>query len=352
MAYESLKDSGHEPFADYRYEKPRNKISVGPSGIHVELASWGPMDDWDVHVFNRMQANWGDHAVKIDAKLEPDAGKLTFDEMDQVENCFAGRALPQVLEMFSFVFYITGISRACTHQIVRTRIGANFTQQGGRDNDWRHHNWTMPETIHRACLAQMGTRWVEKDCIDDWEPIKAYQRDYQQKQTLVAVIDEWLDYTRNLYAALVDAGIPWQDARYLLPIGMQTYLSSNYTYPALAGFLANRLEHVMMWETNCVAQLMLREIKMKCPPLFSKYLGSHSDKAGVARFATLDSWHPDGKHPIPNEQTGDVVFIKRQNRPEQNPFFVLHPDSMAGGPIVWIPTDGTYPHKEAPIGNP
>jgi hypothetical protein len=27
------------------------------------------------------------------------------------------------------------------------------------------------------------------------------------------------------------------------------------------------------------------------------------------------------------------------------PFFVLHPDSMAGGPIEWIPTNGKYPHE-------
>jgi hypothetical protein len=153
--------------------------------------------------------------------------------------------------------------------------------------------------------------------------------------------------------------------------------------------LANRLEHIMDWEFNCVAQLMLREIKVKCPPLLSKYLGSHSDRAKAARFAGLESWPPDRKYPSPyddcslcdhagihhREYDGEVNYVPsgeticsvcenegafmhapmhrfvpkdrlpRQHRPEQMPFFVLHPDSMAGGPIQWISTNGQYPHE-------
>ena len=97
----------------------------------------------------------------------------------------------------------------------------------------------------------------------------------------------------------------------------------------------------MDWEFNCVAQLMLREIKIHCPPLLSRYLGSHSDKAERAKFAGLESWPPDGKYPVPFEH----LSTPRTHRPEQMPFFVLHPASMAGGPVQWIPTNGRYPHE-------
>jgi hypothetical protein len=40
-----------------------------------------------------------------------------------------------------------------------------------------------------------------------------------------------------------------------------------------------------------------------------------------------------------------VDTLPREHRPEQNPFWVLHPDSMNGGPIVWVPTNGTYPQE-------
>jgi len=147
---------------------------------------------------------------------------------------------------------------------------------------------------------------------------------------------------RNLYAALVDAGIPWEDARRLLWMGTATYIHIDYNYIAFRDMQANRLEHIMDWEINCVAQLMQREVRMKCPPLLSKYLGSHSDLAGVAKFAGLQSWPPDGKHPIPP----GMESLPREHRPEQNPYWVLHPSSMAGGPIQWVPTNGTYPHEE------
>ena len=38
-------------------------------------------------------------------------------------------------------------------------------------------------------------------------------------------------------------------------------------------------------------------------------------------------------------------LLRREHRPEQNPYWVLHPDAMNGGPIVWVPTNGTYPEE-------
>jgi hypothetical protein len=163
--------------------------------------------------------------------------------------------------------------------------------------------------------------------------------------------------------------------------------------------LSNRLEHIMDWEINCVAQLLLREVNMKCPPLLAKYLGAASDRAGRDMFAGLESWPPVGKYPNPYEQCADCGHsqgnhhrpesssglmqqafadnpdlmeceacvrssskdlpsafheyvpkdtLPRTHTPEQNPFWVLHPDSMAGHPIIgWVATNGTYP-KEFP----
>ena len=326
--------------------------------------------------------------------------KLLADEKAYVDSCFAGRTLQQVLEGITFDFVIDGVSRAFTHQNVRTRLGAGFMQHGGRDNDWRHRAWTMPETMRRMCecygkrtdeLASryappsdgMKTSMVLEHCISDWGPIDQYMA-FQDETTVRDAIEQHIMNGRKLYSALVDAGIPWQDARRVLFMGMQTYIHDQYNYLALNGVLANRLEHIMDWEFNCVAQLMLREVKMKCPPLFSKYLGSHSDKSKTAKFAGLESWPPDRKYPSPYDTCGRCghpatkhrrvddcidneticaectgaegstppmhIFVpadslQRQHRAEQMPFFVLHPDSMAGGPIVWIPTNGTYPHE-------
>lgn len=418
MAYE---DAKHRPHAVHTGEEPRNPITYGPESLSVTLDRWGPQEDLFTSMYDALQANWGDAPSRTVDRRSNDGytiyqmdnrvderfvrtgwGSLAESERDYIESCFAGRTLQQVLEGVTFDFTIDGVARAFTHQNVRTRLGAGFMQHGGRDNDWRHRAWTMPETMRRMCVMHDTPRHTgnpegaedldaldQKHCITNWEPIDrllgAYTEDWDHLYGLKEFITEHLLKTRQLYAALVDAGIPWQDARRVLPIGMQTYIHDQYNYLALQGVLANRLEHVMDWEFNCVAQLMLREIKMKCPPLLSKYLGSHSDKAKQAKFAGLESWPPDGKYPNPYERcktcghssenhvieidaVGRQMYcevcarnpdgprayhsyegvdsLPRQHRPEQMPFFVLHPDSMKGGPIVWIPTNGKYPHDQ------
>jgi thymidylate synthase ThyX len=357
-------DATHRPHAIHTGEIPRVPITYGPDSLQVTLDTWGPQESLFPALYDALQANWGEDPsrtiedrdfngpdVRVPARWASLTGwnRLTDVQRTYVESCFAGRTLQQVLEGISFHFCIDGVSRAFTHQNVRTRLGAGFMQHGGRDNDWRHRAWTMPETVRRACdaYAKFGTSSAgQSHCVTNWTPINEYviretDLSLTPSMSLSRVIREHLDRGKRLYAALVDAGIPWQDARRVLPMGTQTYIHDEYNYLALAGVLANRLEHVMDWEFNCVAQLMLREIKIHCPPLLSKYLGSHSDKAGVAKFAGLESWPPDGKYPVPDEHASKP----RTHRPEQMPFFVLHPASMAGGPVQWIPTNGRYPHE-------
>ena len=411
MSANNYADAGHRPHARHTGEEPRNEIKEAPYHLSVTLDSWGPVDNLFPAIYDALQSNWGDapsRTVDIYQARQPDPDvedrtgwrKLSPGQQAYVESCFARKTLQQVLERITFSFLVDGCTRACTHQLVRSRIGSAMMQHGGRDNDWRHRPWVMPETIRRACEAEEAGSAMHgapdlpsnprlHHPITDWKPIERYlemdasTHDYRrQEASLKGAIYQYLKEGRQLYAALVDAGIPWEDARRLLWMGTSTYIHIDYNYIAFRDMQANRLEHIMDWEINCVAQLMQREVRMKCPPLFSKYLGSHSDLAGQAKFAALQSWPPDGKYPNPHEvckncghkrnqhfkhvaqdPDNDVIdceacmvnnstcidyvpadTLPREHRPEQNPFWVLHPDSMAGGPIVWIPTNGTYPH--------
>jgi len=361
-------DAGHRNHAIHKGEEPTTLIARGPAALRVTLDHWGPKDDLFSSIYDALVANWGEHpsrtvdrqpVEKADARV-PGAmnmrtgwAKLNDTERGYVEACFAGRTLQQVLERITFSFCVDGCTRAETHQIVRTRVGAGFMQHGGRDNDWRHRGWTMPETLARACdLDELGrpadnTAFLSGDlgdrqgCVIDWTPIDAFIHQQDRAHGLRGAIQAYLDEGKALYGALVDAGIPWQDARRLLWMGTQTYIHCDYNYVALRGVLGNRLEHVMDWEVNCVAQLMLREVRMKCPPLMAYYLGSHSDMAKVAKFAGLESWPPDGKWPVPPAQRD----LPRQHTAVQMPFWVLTPAAMNGGDIEWIATNGTYPHE-------
>jgi hypothetical protein len=85
---------------------------------------------------------------------------------------------------------------------------------------------------------------------------------------------------------------------------------------------------------------MLREIRMKVPRVLSRHLGSRSDLLQRPAFKDLDSWPPDQKYPC------SYNAEERTHRAEQNPFWVLSPESMRGGPIKWIATNGSFPHDK------
>lgn len=405
----SYADAGHRPHAIHTGGIPRNTITHGPESIRVELTTWGPEANIFPAMYDALQANWGDDPSRTIIRTCDGTCRsarnhlhgwcvLTPGERQYLEGAFQGKTLPQILEGIKLHFTIDGVSRAFTHQNVRTRIGAAFMQHGGRDNDWRHRAWTMPETIRRACEADhagsashgapdLPSQTELHHCVTDWTPIEqlkqitpafnGYETDTNGNPTLESVIYHYLAEGRRIYAALVDAGIPWQDARRILWMGTQTYIHDVYDYLSFKGMIANRLEHVMDWEHNCVAQLMVREVRMKCPPLLWKYLGSHSDAKKQAAFAGLESWPPDmkydpnfpcecghskGNHAENQRNSCEVCAredkvcpeyrpvdpLPRTHRAEQNPFFILHPDSMAGGPIQWIPTNGVYPEELRP----
>lgn len=423
MAFE---DALHRPHAIHMGQTPHNIVTNGPHGLKVTLDTWGPQDGIFPVMYDALVSNWGEEPSRTvnnrcsEGEFHNDycnadrwehvTGwcRLSEDQRKYVEMCFVGKTLQQILEMLSFTFTVDGATRAYTHEFVRARIGSGFMQHGGRDNDWRHRKWTMPETIRRMITAWVQNRNTKPDsegrqhCVINWDPIENYLKRYEYDDPQRAILDT-LTRVKALYAAMVDAGIPWQDARRVLPIGTQTYIHGVFNYVALKGVLAHRLEHIMDWEINCVAQLMLREITIKCPPLLSKYLGSHSDLAKQARFDGLESWPPDGKwpsnkvrckrcgHPDPShrkvpvvdtstmimkgemickeceQERGDVApmhrfepedILPRTHRREQMPFFVLHPDSMKGGPIRWLWTNGNYSDiypqlesKEAGLGS-
>jgi hypothetical protein len=123
-------------------------------------------------------------------------------------------------------FSFNGISRATTHQLVRSRVGVSFGQQGGRDNNWSGFNLRLPPTFED----------LDDDALDRVVHLRGF--------------------AEGLYQSLLAQGVPTQDARYILPMGLETALVGTYNLLALKGTLQRRLCNRMMWETNYVARVM------------------------------------------------------------------------------------------------
>lgn len=142
-----------------------------------------------------------------------------------------------VLEHASFTFGIDGISRACSHQLVRHRI-ASYSQQSQR------------YVTHTARFDA-----VVPDSI-------------QSRSELCARFENQLQELHRCYAELVEAGIPAEDARYILPNAACTNIIMTMNAREILHFFELRCCERAQWEIRAMAVEMLRLVKGIAPVIF------------------------------------------------------------------------------------
>lgn len=143
-----------------------------------------------------------------------------------------------VLEHASFSFGIEGISRACSHQLVRHRL-ASYSQQSQR-------------------YVSHGERF---EAVTP-ESVKA-QPELAQK------FEAFLDRAHGLYRELLDAGVPAEDARFVLPNAAATKLVMTMNGRELHHFFALRCCRRAQWEIRIMATEMLKQVRKVAPVLFA-----------------------------------------------------------------------------------
>jgi len=143
-----------------------------------------------------------------------------------------------VLEHVSFTFGIEGISRACTHQLVRHRI-ASYSQQSQRYVTFRGDE--VPAVVPESVAASPQRR---------------------------EVFDRALQACVVAYRALVEDGVPAEDARFVLPNAAETKIIVTMNARELLHFFGLRCCERAQWEIRGVAIEMLRLVKGIAPILF------------------------------------------------------------------------------------
>jgi thymidylate synthase (FAD) len=144
-----------------------------------------------------------------------------------------------VLEHASFTFGIEGISRACSHQLVRHRL-ASFSQQ--------------------------SQRYVAHD-----QPFEAViPESIREHQLLLERLDVHMQKTHELYRDLMAAGVPAEDARFVLPNAASTKLVMTMNARELHHFFTLRCCRRAQWEIQDMAKAMLRLVRQASPLLFAE----------------------------------------------------------------------------------
>ena len=142
-----------------------------------------------------------------------------------------------VLEHASFTFGVSGISRACSHQLVRHRI-ASFSQQSQR-----YVNASGFEAVIPPSIAAHG------------EALRRFE--------------SLMEEARAAYAELLAMGIASEDARFVLPNAVQTSLVVTMNARELRHFFTLRCCLRAQWEIRELAGKMLALVQEKTPLLFA-----------------------------------------------------------------------------------
>jgi thymidylate synthase (FAD) len=141
------------------------------------------------------------------------------------------------LEHASYTFAIDGVSRALTHQLVRHRV-ASFNQQSQRYVTYS----SEPEIVLPQTIA------------DDPEARAAF--------------DTAIDVAYATYARLVEAGIPAEDARYVLPNACIAKIVVTMNIRELLHFFEVRCCNRAQWEIQKLARRMLDLVEPTAPYIF------------------------------------------------------------------------------------
>lgn len=141
------------------------------------------------------------------------------------------------LEHVSYTFAVDGVSRALTHQLVRHRL-ASFNQQS-----------------QRYVKFTKGVEAVKPPSVTENEETEK-------------VFDEAIEAAVSAYQKLLDAGVPAEDARYLLPNAAETKIVITMNIRELLHFFSLRCCNRAQWEIRELAHRMLELVRPTAPYIF------------------------------------------------------------------------------------
>lgn len=139
-------------------------------------------------------------------------------------------------------FFFEGISRTCTHQLVRHRL-ASFSQESQRYVDLSKGGW---KAIVPPAVAENPRAMAE--------------------------LDEFWRIAEEKYATLRQLGIRKEDARFLLPNAAETRIVTTMNFAAWSHFLWLRaVDKAAQWEIRALGQAVLRMLYALAPAVFAEH---------------------------------------------------------------------------------
>ena len=148
-----------------------------------------------------------------------------------------------------FTFTLDGVSRACTHQIVRNQVGATYSQKSQRYvTETGQFEYYTPDKIKTG--DELGESY-----------------------------DNFMEYCQYFYDQLIKKGIPAEEARYILPNAATSSMTVSYTLRALINVANLRLCTKAQKEIRDVVKQMC-ELVIEKEPWLAEFLAPKCYKLG------------------------------------------------------------------------
>lgn len=175
------------------------------------------------------------------------AGRTAYKSFEKITDASAGEFIGRivrnghesVLEHASASIRVKGISRACSHQIVRHRL-ASYTQSSQRYVDESGAEFVVPPSIAQC---------------------EAYRDLYMRHLTLVG----------EMYECLKKAGIPSEDARFVLPNACATEIVMSANFREWRHFLTVCGDPHAQWEIRELALQVYEILSKEAPSVFADF---------------------------------------------------------------------------------
>ncbi len=171
-----------------------------------------------------------EHAARVCYRSEPRGNRAAFIRARLRDGH------ESVIEHAAATFEVAGISRVCSHQLVRHRL-ASYSQESQRYVDMSAPEFVLPPELASNAAAR-----------EVWDAFAA-----QVTQT---------------YQALRALGLKKEDARFVLPNATATRLVVTMNFRELRHFFRLRITPEAQWEIRAVAQRMLALLVPHAPTVF------------------------------------------------------------------------------------
>ena len=185
---------------------------------------------------------------------------LTDESVEKFLNMLINIGHESPLEHVTFTFAVEGISRSCSHQIVRHRI-ASFSQQSQRYVKLDQFEYIVPpeiESIEEAKELFIDAMNKDQEAYDKLVDI-LFEKHYNN---LIESGKNEKEAKRNAEKKAIE------DARYVFPNACETKMVFTMNTRSLYNFFNHRCCERAQWEIRELSIEMLRQVRLIAPILF------------------------------------------------------------------------------------